>query len=338
MTDDERMDRARRIREMRDGSRPTDDAQDGDDGAAEAADTEADGGTGADTDDGADADADDGADADADAGDSTADAGDERHDVDTAADDAGDESVSARESDDGPAESGDAEAAVDEESAAAESADDGSDEGATMHVPGAEVGDVDVDLEEMARQAGLTAGGDGAGDDADAGFEAVDDDPAEAGAPAAAARQAAVEAGGESVDETRVLEFTLGAEQYCLDIEYVEEIVKREAVTRVPNTPDCVEGVVDLRGQITTILDPKELLDIDETGSKDLIVVFDPDGFDDQGAVGWVVDDVEQVTPIADDEVNDPPVDGDHINGVVDRDGEFVIWTTPELDIDEVAG
>ncbi len=137
--------------------------------------------------------------------------------------------------------------------------------------------------------------------------------------------------------ETRVLEFTLAGERYCLDIEYIEEIVKQETITRVPNTPAFVEGVVDLRGQITTILNPKVAIGKDDTSAGDLIVVFDAGAFDDQGAIGWVVDDVRRVSPVSDDQVNDPPMGEDYINGVIDRDedGEFVIWTTPDLALDE---
>ncbi|MFB6308163.1 MAG: chemotaxis protein CheW, partial [Haloarculaceae archaeon] len=141
-------------------------------------------------------------------------------------------------------------------------------------------------------------------------------------------------------ESTRVLEFRLGDERYCLDITYVEEIVKLESITRVPNTPEYVEGVVDLRGQITTILDPKDMLDIDEAGDEDLIVVFDPDAFEEQGAIGWIVDEVQQVVPIVESEVNDPPVDEPYINGVVDREDEdeFVIWTEPDVALEEATG
>ncbi|QSG09291.1 chemotaxis protein CheW [Halapricum desulfuricans] len=132
-------------------------------------------------------------------------------------------------------------------------------------------------------------------------------------------------------EEIRVLEFRLGDEQYCLNIQHVEEIVKEETVTRVPNTPEHVRGVVDLRGQITTILDPKVSLGIDETDDEQLIVVFDEGTFDEQGHVGWVVDEVRQVMPITESEVKDSPLDEQAVNGVVERDGEFVIWAEPEV-------
>lgn len=145
------------------------------------------------------------------------------------------------------------------------------------------------------------------------------------------------EAAESAEKETRVLEFTLDDEHYCLDIKYIEEIVKQETVTRVPNTPAFVEGVVDLRGQITTILNPKVTLEKQNDEAGELVVVFDGDAFEEQGYIGWVVDDVRQVAPIRESEVNDPPMQEEYINGVIDRDDDedFVIWTTPDLALEE---
>ena len=164
----------------------------------------------------------------------------------------------------------------------------------------------------------------------------ADETDEDAGAPAGPAGVAETTETTQE-PETRVLEFTLDDEQYCLDIEYIEEIVKHTSITRVPNTPEFVEGVVDLRGQITTILNPKVTIDKPNTEAGDLIVVFDGEAFEDQGHIGWVVDDVRQVSPVSDDEVNDPPMADDHINGVIDRedDDQFVIWTTPDLALEE---
>ena len=182
------------------------------------------------------------------------------------------------------------------------------------------------------------------GAEADSEAETVTPDVAEADSEAEADTPDVAEGDEEGDDgggeETRVLEFTLNDEHYCLDIEYIEEIVREETITRVPNTPAFVEGVVDLRGQITTILNPKVTIGKPDTTPGDLIVVFDSDAFEDQGHVGWVVDDVRQVSLISDAEVNDAPVEDEHINGVIDREDEdsFVVWTTPELVITEAEG
>ena len=54
---------------------------------------------------------------------------------------------------------------------------------------------------------------------------------------------------------TQYLTFLLADEQYGLNILQVQEIRGWEAVTRVPNTPDYVKGVINLRGTIVPVLD-----------------------------------------------------------------------------------
>jgi purine-binding chemotaxis protein CheW len=139
--------------------------------------------------------------------------------------------------------------------------------------------------------------------------------------------------GDESTDDETisVLEFVLGEERYCLDIGFVEQIVERGAVTRIPNAPDFVEGVIDLRGDITTVIDPMETLATASKSEGELIVVFDSTRMDDDWSVGWAVDGVRRVSTVSLSAVKESPVDEPWINGVVKRDddGEFVIWTEP---------
>ena len=69
--------------------------------------------------------------------------------------------------------------------------------------------------------------------------------------------------GGSAANTTgQVLEFALGDETYCVSIDYVTEIVDVGELTTVPNAPRHVEGVMDLRGRTTSIVDPKTVFDI----------------------------------------------------------------------------
>jgi len=198
-----------------------------------------------------------------------------------------------------------------------------------------------------------TAGAESEADDGDAPeldeelIAAVEDvDTSEAAASVAAAFETADDGDDDppaatdapdpdgSVDEEEtisVLEFVLGDERYCLDITFIEQIVERGTVTRIPNAPDFVEGVIDLRGDITTVIDPMETLAADDDGDGDLIVVFDSTRMDDEWSVGWAVDGVRRVSTVSLSAVKESPVDEPWINGVVKRaeDGEFVIWTEP---------
>jgi purine-binding chemotaxis protein CheW len=237
--------------------------------------------------------------------------------------------------DDGPAEHSDTDSAPTEADAATETADQSD----------AEPVETDADQSGVAGNGAGTETVQGAVPDEDASGglnapipesdqleAALDETDADADAEAVGPG-IEEEAEDAEEEETRVLEFTLDDEYYCLNIEYIEEIVKQETITRVPNTPKFVEGVVDLRGQITTILNPKVTIDKENSEAGELIVVFDEEAFEDQGYIGWVVDDVRQVSPITESDVNEPPMQEDYINGVIDREDreEFVIWTTPEL-------
>ncbi|WP_254278999.1 chemotaxis protein CheW [Haloarcula marina] len=323
MSDDDRMDRAERIRNMRAGNRGDDDGADEAD-AESADDSSTDAPEPAESADDAvaDADAESTDDADETVTDAAATGVDaEAASVETAADEASEQAAKTAAASTGDDDSAaDATAAAERAAAAAAQITDDSDPaGVTTQR------DVSATASPMQGPSGVELPDQQLLEEAMATSNAARSQ--------GATRAAAV--GEESTQKeelVRVLEFSLGDEYYCLDIEYVEEIVKRETVTRVPNTPDYVDGVVDLRGQITTILEPKEMMDIDEAGDQSLIVVFDPEMFEEQGAVGWVVDEVRQVVPVAESEVNDPPVDAEYINGVVDREDhdQFVIWVEPD--------
>lgn len=131
----------------------------------------------------------------------------------------------------------------------------------------------------------------------------------------------------------QVLEFKLGEETYCVSIDYVTEIVDIGNLTTVPNAPPHIEGVMDLRGRTTSIVDPKVVFNL--TGDSDdasRIIVFDPDIVEEQGAAGWLVDEVHQVVQVDPEDVDQSPAkDDDSIHGVIKQDeGEFVIWVDPQ--------
>lgn len=131
----------------------------------------------------------------------------------------------------------------------------------------------------------------------------------------------------------QVLEFELGEETYCVSIDYVTEIVDVGELTEVPNSPPHVDGVMDLRGRTTSIVDPKVIFGLDETNQDSpRIIVFDPGIVDNQGAAGWLVDEVKQVVQVDYETVDQAPsADKEAIKGVIKRDeGDFVIWVDPQ--------
>jgi purine-binding chemotaxis protein CheW len=67
----------------------------------------------------------------------------------------------------------------------------------------------------------------------------------------------------------QVLEFLLGREHFAIDLFDVREVVEYTPITQLPNTPSYMKGIIDLRGEITTIIDLKDRLHIPVTGKED---------------------------------------------------------------------
>ncbi len=134
----------------------------------------------------------------------------------------------------------------------------------------------------------------------------------------------------------QVLEFKLGPETYCVDIDYVTEIVDVGELTGLPNAPDYVKGVMDLRGRTTAIVDPKAIFDIDGVDDNaQRIIVFDPEIIANRKAAGWLVDEVHQVVKLDPDTIEAAPESGrDAVRGVINHENDdeegFVIWVDPQ--------
>lgn len=122
-----------------------------------------------------------------------------------------------------------------------------------------------------------------------------------------------------------VLEFSLGDGRYCMDIANVDEIVDAdEEITPVPNSDPQVVGVVDLRGQTTTVIDPKVALDVDgETTGRRIVVLSGHDG------KGLLIDDVHQVERVDADAVDESTAT-ETTRGVIRREERFVVWVDPD--------
>ena len=131
-------------------------------------------------------------------------------------------------------------------------------------------------------------------------------------------------------EEIQVLEFALGPETYAIEIDKVAELVEMGELTPIPNTPDYVEGVMDLRGRTTSIIDPKRLLDIEGEGERDRIIVLDPENTEDQNAIGWIADELYEVVRVPGEDVAEPPESEDRgVEGVIKRDGEIKVLVDP---------
>jgi purine-binding chemotaxis protein CheW len=109
----------------------------------------------------------------------------------------------------------------------------------------------------------------------------------------------------ENVPTRQVVEFRLGEDYCAVDIDEVDGIVEIKKVTRIPRTPDSVDGVMDLRGETTAIIDPRTFLGIDgdppERDEQNVLVLDRPD---DKQKIGIRVDEVLEVTTYPEDKID----------------------------------
>ena len=106
-------------------------------------------------------------------------------------------------------------------------------------------------------------------------------------------------------DEGQFLTFTLAEESYGVDILKVQEIRGWSQVTQIPNAPDFIRGVMNLRGEIVPILDIRRRFNMDEIEFTEHTVVIVLNIKD--RTIGMVVDGVSDVVSIPAEEMRPAP-------------------------------
>jgi len=145
-------------------------------------------------------------------------------------------------------------------------------------------------------------------------------------------------AGSESSEEIQIVEFLLGEDKFAINLFDVKEIVEYTRITPLPGSGQYIKGIIDLRGEITTIIDLKAKMGIRSSNSdleQSRIIVIDSSVT--RNKTGILVDDVTTVLSVLESSIDNKTCDGDavsHILGVIkhklgDHDSdktELVIW------------
>jgi CheW protein len=156
------------------------------------------------------------------------------------------------------------------------------------------------------------------------------------------------EASRTGTDSIQVVEFVLGNEHFAIDLFDVKEVVEYTTITKLPNVAPYVRGIIDLRGEITMIIDLKQRLNITDTSTKSLeasrIIVLDDNVTTSK--IGILVDDVNSVSTFEGNQVDRTSASVSHedtsIIGIIkrkvrvkDKDiNELIIW----IDIRKLLG
>ncbi|WP_245542317.1 chemotaxis protein CheW [Psychromonas hadalis] len=108
-----------------------------------------------------------------------------------------------------------------------------------------------------------------------------------------------------SSDDNGYLTFTLGEEEYAIDILTVQEIRGYDAVTTIANMPDFIKGVVNLRGIIVPIVDMRIKFNLGDVTYNEMTVVIILNVAN--RVVGMVVDGVSDVISLNESQIKEAP-------------------------------
>lgn len=136
--------------------------------------------------------------------------------------------------------------------------------------------------------------------------------------------------------EIQLVIFKIGEEEFGVEINQVREIVKLVSITRMPKAPAFIEGVVNLRGQIITVIDLSRRLDLPSSGRSEAtrIMVVEIG----ENTVGMIVDSVSEVLRLSESDIEDTPslieteVHEKYLRGVGKSEDRLLIL----LDLNEV--
>ncbi len=133
------------------------------------------------------------------------------------------------------------------------------------------------------------------------------------------------------MNEERILQlvtFKLENEEFGVDILKVQEINRMLTITKIPNAPSFVEGVINLRGKIIPIVDLRKRLGFNSRAydKSTRIIVVELDGL----VLGFIVDSVSEVLRVSESTVEPPPsimggIESDYIEGVGKLDNRLLI-------------
>lgn len=135
-------------------------------------------------------------------------------------------------------------------------------------------------------------------------------------------------------EELQLVIFRLAKEEYGLPITKVQEINRLVPITKLPQTPSFMEGIINLRGRIIPVIDLRKRFQLPADGQSDenRIIIVEVNG----QTVGIIVDAVTEVVRLAGGSIEPPPptfiLDAQYIHGVGKLDERLLIL----LDIDKI--
>ena len=116
--------------------------------------------------------------------------------------------------------------------------------------------------------------------------------------------------------EGKYLTFSLANEEYGIGILKIKEIIGMMAITTIPQTPEFVKGVINLRGKVIPVIDLRLRFNMEEHAytERTCIIVVEIDNQNSTLLIGIIVDSVSEVLNIKAEDIEDTPAFGAKLN------------------------
>lgn len=114
---------------------------------------------------------------------------------------------------------------------------------------------------------------------------------------------------GETGETAQYIVIKLGAEQYGVDIKYIDNIIRMQHITRVPKVADYLKGVINLRGEVIPVMSIRVKMDLpgDEITKATRIIILK---LEQHGTIGIMVDEVREVVTLSVEAIEKVSYDG----------------------------
>lgn len=128
-------------------------------------------------------------------------------------------------------------------------------------------------------------------------------------------------------EERQFIIFNLGSEEFGIEITKAHEIVRMQGITELPQSSEFIEGIINLRGEIITIIDLRKRFNLEpEMGKETRIIIIDLKNI----KAGLIVDSISEVIRINSDEISEPPgrvagIKRDYLKGIGKIDERLII-------------
>ncbi len=143
----------------------------------------------------------------------------------------------------------------------------------------------------------------------------------------------------ELMETDQFLAFKLEDEVFAFDISKVREVLEFDTLTKVPQTPKMMKGVINLRGNVVPVIDMRIKFGMGETEKtvNTVIIIIEIDLDSESTMIGALVDSVNEVMDLDTEHIEPPPKIGTKLNtefirGMGKQGGQFIII----LDIERI--